>query len=205
MTVEGARSHRPASLRGRGDELERTLSVIERARDTGQATLIAIVGEAGIGKTAFLNTIVDGGQRAGFATGIGRAHERDQIAPMTPLLEALRSGPSPLLSRAGFADLAPLYGHQPWLVDALTGMLEELVLKSPTDRDRRHPVGRSTQHVRTQNHSSQTCRVSDCVGLNQPASIHGHERAYRCGVERRTGGSRRARSSGSERSRRAGL
>jgi DNA-binding CsgD family transcriptional regulator/tetratricopeptide (TPR) repeat protein len=131
MTVEGARSHRPASLRGRGDELERTLSVIERARDTGQATLIAIVGEAGIGKTAFLNTIVDGGQRAGFATGIGRAHERDQIAPMTPLLEALRSGPSPLLSRAGFADLAPLYGHQPWLVDALTGMLEELVLKSP--------------------------------------------------------------------------
>jgi hypothetical protein len=50
---------------------------------------------------------------------------------MTPVLEALRSGPSPLLSRAGFAGLAPLYRHQPWLVDALTGMLEELVLKSP--------------------------------------------------------------------------
>jgi hypothetical protein len=131
VIVEGGRSNRSASLRGRGDELERASGVLQRVRDTGQATLIVIVGEAGIGKTAFLNAVVDSGQEAGFATGIGRAHERDQIAPMTPVLEALRSGPSPLLSRAGFAGLAPLYRHQPWLVDALTGMLEELVLKSP--------------------------------------------------------------------------
>ena len=131
LSVEGGQRRKFVPLRGRDGELDRTSEILQRVLDTGQGALIVIVGDAGIGKTAILNAVVDRARGLGFSTGVGRAHEREQIAPMTPLLEALRSGPAPLLSRANFTDLAPLYGHQPWLVDRLTAMLEERLLKSP--------------------------------------------------------------------------
>jgi DNA-binding CsgD family transcriptional regulator/tetratricopeptide (TPR) repeat protein len=67
----------------------------------------------------------------GFSVGVSKAEEFDQIAPMAPLLLALRSGSAPLLSRDDFADLAPLYQQQLWLVERLTATLEQRAMKSP--------------------------------------------------------------------------
>ena len=124
-------SPQTAPLRGRAIELERIAGVLQRVRASGQGELLVILGEPGIGKTALLKATIANSRVLGFSTGIGRAHERDQIAPMAPLLEALRSGPSPLLSRPVFTDLAPLYSHQPWLVDGLTTAVEDMAVKSP--------------------------------------------------------------------------
>lgn len=124
-------SPQTAPLRGRAIELERIAGVLQRVRASGQGELLVILGEPGIGKTALLKAAVGQSLVLGFSMGIGRAHERDQIAPMVPLLEALRSGPSPLLSRPVFTDLAPLYSHQPWLIDGLTTAVEDRAVKSP--------------------------------------------------------------------------
>ena len=77
MTVEAARKPKALPLRGRSAELDRVSLALQRVRDTGQGALVIILGEAGIGKTAVLNAVADRAQSAGFATGIGSAHERD--------------------------------------------------------------------------------------------------------------------------------
>lgn len=118
-------------LRGRDDQLQRVSSLLARVKETGQGVVIALFGEAGIGKTALLDHTIDHARKTGFQVGVGRAKERDQIVPMSAMLEAVVSGPTPLLSGGSFADLAPLYGHPAWLVDRLTSMLEERLMRSP--------------------------------------------------------------------------
>jgi len=95
-----------------------------RGSSSYQASLVS-------GKTALAHAIADQAKRIGFGVGFGKAEEHDGIAPMAPLLEALRSGTQPLLSATDFAELAPLSGQQLWLVDRLTSKLEERALHSP--------------------------------------------------------------------------
>ena len=118
-------------LRGRDDHLQHVSSLLARVRETGQGVVIAFFGEAGIGKMALLDHTIDRARTTGFHVGVGRAKERDQIVPMAAMLEAVVSGPTPLLSSGNFADLAPLYGHPAWLIDRLTSMLEERLMRSP--------------------------------------------------------------------------
>jgi DNA-binding NarL/FixJ family response regulator len=106
-------------------------SLLGRVKETGQGVVIAFFGEAGIGKTALLDHTIDQARKTGFHVGVGRAKERDQIVPMAAMLEAVVSGPTPLLSGGNFADLAPLYGYPAWLVDRLTSMLEERLMRTP--------------------------------------------------------------------------
>jgi DNA-binding CsgD family transcriptional regulator/tetratricopeptide (TPR) repeat protein len=118
-------------LAGRDGHVQQVSSLLARVKDTGQGVVIAFFGEAGIGKTALLDYTVDHARKSGFHVGVGRAKERDQIVPMAAMLEAVVSGPAPLLSGGNFADLAPLYGHPVWLVDRLTSLLEERLMRSP--------------------------------------------------------------------------
>ena len=118
-------------LRGREDEVERALDILNGTQTSGQSSVILLSGEPGIGKTALLNAIIDRARRMGFGVGASKAEEFDQIAPMAPLLVALRSGSSPLLSREEFAELAPLYQQQLWLVERVTATLEQRAMKSP--------------------------------------------------------------------------
>jgi DNA-binding CsgD family transcriptional regulator len=119
------------ALRGRSGELDCAVAVLNRTQTSGQSSVILLSGEPGIGKSALLSAIADRGRQMGFSVGVSKAEEFDQIAPMAPLLLALRSGSAPLLSRQDFADLAPLYQQQLWLVERLTATLEQRAMKSP--------------------------------------------------------------------------
>ena len=127
----GGRRMSAGPLRGREDEVRRLVSVLERAARAGQGTLVVVAGEPGIGKTALAGEAALQARRLGFAVGVGKAEPLEQIAPLAPLLVALRSGPSPLLSADRFSGLAGVYGQPLWLVDRLTGYLEELAAHSP--------------------------------------------------------------------------
>lgn len=93
--------------------------------------MVVVTGEPGIGKTALLRAVVAQASRAGCAVGLGNAEEIDQIAPGAPLLLALRSGPRPLVDGSAFAGLASLYEQQLWLVERISGMLEDVAARSP--------------------------------------------------------------------------
>jgi DNA-binding CsgD family transcriptional regulator len=118
-------------LRGRSLELERASNVLYETAGTGQASAILISGSPGIGKSAVLDRVIQSAQLLGYAIGRNKADETDQIAPMALLLLALRYGPSPLVSRQAFSDLAPLRDQPLWLIDQLIAILEERSMRTP--------------------------------------------------------------------------
>ncbi|GAA2522283.1 hypothetical protein Ahu01nite_068330 [Winogradskya humida] len=92
--------------------------MLRRTLSRGTGAVIAVTGE---GSAAFVTALRD--RAAGFATGRAAAPASGGIAPLAPLLTALRSGPAPVLSQADFGALAA-YASQPiWLVDRLAGQL----------------------------------------------------------------------------------
>jgi DNA-binding CsgD family transcriptional regulator len=107
------------------------LTTLDRVARTGQAALVVITGEPGIGKTAVLRGVVEQASRSGFRVGSGKAEQGDQIAPGAPLLVSLRSGRKPLLPGEAFAGLAALYDKPLWLIDRISALLEELAVDAP--------------------------------------------------------------------------
>ena len=95
----------PVALRGRSAEMAAALPVLRRAR-TGRGGVILVTGEPGIGKSALLAAVTGEARAMGFRVGAASAGPGG-----SPLLRALRSGPSPLLTAAdvaGLADATPL-------------------------------------------------------------------------------------------------
>lgn len=123
--------HETFLLRGRAAETDVASEALSRASNAGEGGLILVLGSPGIGKTAVLETIVTQAVRRRFSVGAGKADEGDQIAPMAPLLLALRSGKKPLLSNAEFANLTPLRDHPVWMIDRIIAVLEERAMQSP--------------------------------------------------------------------------
>ncbi|WP_188188469.1 helix-turn-helix transcriptional regulator [Nonomuraea sp. SYSU D8015] len=121
----------PTVLRGRAEEMARALAVLRAAVRTGQGAVLLIRGEPGIGKSALAAEIGAQAARIGFLVGAGKAEESDQIAPLAPLVVALRSGPAPLLSQADFSGLVSLYDRRLWLVDRMAALLEERAMRGP--------------------------------------------------------------------------
>ncbi|GAA5014023.1 helix-turn-helix transcriptional regulator [Actinopolymorpha pittospori] len=118
-------------LRGRSAEVDTALRVLRETAATGRSSVLVVSGEAGLGKTALLEAVVEQAERSGFAAGVGKAEELDQISPMAPLLLALRGSRPPLLSESDLADLGPLFDQQLWLVDRIAGSLEERAQSGP--------------------------------------------------------------------------
>ena len=118
-------------LRGRGEEQRLVSQVLERSRKTGQGSLIVVTGEAGIGKSALVEWAAADTAGHGFGCGLGKAEESDQIAPLAPLLVALRSGPAPLLPGDAYHSLAAFDRQQLWLVDRIADALEKRAIETP--------------------------------------------------------------------------
>ncbi|HEY1818871.1 MAG TPA: AAA family ATPase [Trebonia sp.] len=118
-------------LRGRAEEQRLVAQALERTWRTGQGSLIVVTGEAGIGKSALVEWAIADAAVRGFAVGLGKAEESDQIAPLAPLLVALRSGTAPMLSGDVFHGLAAFDRQQLWLVDRLADALEKRATEVP--------------------------------------------------------------------------
>lgn len=130
-SASGGLPSEPINLRGRDREVALIDGLLRRVLETGGAGAILIRGEAGIGKTALLDTMVGNAATSGFSVARSKADETHQIAPMAPLLLALRSGTSPVLSRKAFESLAPYRDHPLWLIDRIIGIIEEQASKKP--------------------------------------------------------------------------
>jgi DNA-binding CsgD family transcriptional regulator/tetratricopeptide (TPR) repeat protein len=118
-------------LRGREAELAVLLGVLMESARTGEGVLVAVSGEPGIGKSSLLRAVADEATQLGFRVGTGKADQVDQVAPGTPLLVALRSGPRPVLDDTEFSSLASVYDRQLWLVDRLAAILEDIATHTP--------------------------------------------------------------------------
>jgi tetratricopeptide (TPR) repeat protein len=79
-------------LVGRDGELARLRAALEVAR-RGEGQLVAVLGDAGIGKTRVLEELVGDAARQGFGILLGRARETEQILPFGPWLDALHGAP----------------------------------------------------------------------------------------------------------------
>jgi DNA-binding CsgD family transcriptional regulator/tetratricopeptide (TPR) repeat protein len=119
------------TLRGRADELRQATRALDRAARNGQGSMILVTGEPGIGKSALAETVAADAAGRGFGFGLGKAEESDRIAPLAPLLLALRSGPAPLLADDVFHGLAEFDRQQLWLVDRIADALEKRAIEAP--------------------------------------------------------------------------
>lgn len=91
-------------LIGRRDELTRVRSVMREAW-LGQFLAVALVGEAGAGKTRLLGEVLDEAGRGRARVLVGHAREMARDLPFAPVIDALRSG----LGRGdAVGDLAPV-------------------------------------------------------------------------------------------------
>jgi len=107
-------------LVGRGEELRRLLERLGRAR-AGQAGLVLLLGEAGVGKTRLAEELLAGLSAGEWLIFRGRCPALEAPPPLLPLAEALRSSPDPeTLARAVEELPAPLRGE-------LAALLPELI------------------------------------------------------------------------------
>ena len=91
-------------LVGRDDERR----LLEDAVAAGERGVLAIMGEAGIGKTRLARELARVAGRAGAHVIVGRCHDAEQILPFRPWVEALRSG-GLVAHREALADLAAVW------------------------------------------------------------------------------------------------
>jgi DNA-binding SARP family transcriptional activator len=80
-----------APLIGRGSEMARLRELLDDAR-RGHGAVVAIEGEAGIGKSRLLAELVAEASSSGMRVLLGRCYESEQILPFGPWADALRSG-----------------------------------------------------------------------------------------------------------------
>jgi DNA-binding SARP family transcriptional activator len=104
-------------LIGRAAELDQLSAVLEQAR-AGRGGVMAIRGEAGIGKTRLVNELIGIAEEQGARVLIGRSYESEKVLPFGPWVDALRTGRvddetlrtlGPIL-RADLARLMPEFG-----------------------------------------------------------------------------------------------
>jgi tetratricopeptide (TPR) repeat protein len=145
-SVDGASGGPP--LLGRNSELAQLRAVLGAARRP-ETRLVAILGEAGIGKTRLLAEFVSDAAREGCLVLQGRTHETERIRPFGPWLDALRGAPLAIalenLPATWRKDLAPLFsnlatsrpadeprgGASQRLFEAMTELLRSLAARGP--------------------------------------------------------------------------
>src|SRR5262245_19604752 len=143
-----SRSNPAAPLVGRASELDRLNRAMESAW-AGRGPLVAILGEAGIGKTRLLDELIEIALRRGAQVVPGRCYETEQIFPFGPWVNILRTaiqgrdldGLSPLW-RAELSRLLPELGepgvHPPVsagdqlrLFDTVMGFVRHIAIQQP--------------------------------------------------------------------------
>src|SRR5262245_36171297 len=76
---------------GRDGELRR-LRALAQAALGGRGRIVLVTGEAGIGKSRLVEELIGEHARRGGRVLVGRAYETEQILPLRPWLDALRTG-----------------------------------------------------------------------------------------------------------------
>jgi DNA-binding CsgD family transcriptional regulator len=118
-------------LRGRSEEIAAGLGLLRRTRQSGHGAVLLIEGPPGIGKSAILAELVAQAAQLGFRCGLSKADQITGTSPATPVLLALRSGASPLLSAAELKRLGDCAGSPLVLLDELTAVLEHEAAAGP--------------------------------------------------------------------------
>jgi DNA-binding CsgD family transcriptional regulator len=127
MVIKAARR---MPLRGRDVPLGQVRRILDQVVAGRTAAAIAVLGDRGIGKTAFLDAVVSQAAHSGFSIGLSTSAPIVST-PMATLFSALRSGGTPLLPQEHFDDLGRLHDRPLWLVDRLAGVLESLAAAKP--------------------------------------------------------------------------
>jgi DNA-binding SARP family transcriptional activator len=136
MAVAATVAVQPAFI-GRRRE-QRYLQTAWMRAAQGQAHLVLIRGEAGIGKTRLAEELLMQVAREGNATARARAYATSGTLAYAPLVEWLQT---PIL-RAGLRQLAPVWQSE------LTRLLPELLVEEPTlPRPEPLPAGRQRQRL----------------------------------------------------------
>jgi DNA-binding SARP family transcriptional activator/pimeloyl-ACP methyl ester carboxylesterase len=149
--VRRAPETRPAEtpLIGRETEMSRLRDELERAF-AGRGGLVAVLGEAGIGKTRLVEELIAHAHRRGAHVLMGRAHESDQILLFGPIVDALRAGEidrdheildaldparrielARLLPSVAVAPPAPVSVDYRRLFEAIAGLMTRLAARDP--------------------------------------------------------------------------
>ena len=92
------------TLVGRHQELERTLAHL-RGETPSQRRLIVVVGEAGVGKTRFVEEVANQARRLGFVVLAGGCLNLGDAYPYAPFVEALRDLSRPIPASAAESPL----------------------------------------------------------------------------------------------------
>ncbi|MDG6110187.1 AAA family ATPase [Dactylosporangium aurantiacum] len=115
-------------LVGRDAELAVAADAV-RALSAGRASVLAIEGEAGIGKTRMVQSVVDDARSRGMAVFSGQAHPFERTRPFGVVAAALglsRRSADPRAAAIG-AMLAGVDGAEPAAVDVRYRVVEEIV------------------------------------------------------------------------------
>jgi len=117
-------------IRGREPELA-LIGELVAAAAHGAGSIVAVTGQAGIGKTRLLRSAIEQAAAAGLRTGWGDAPDSRQAAPLLPLMSALFTGPGPLLDQAKLRELPSAQEQRFWLLQQLAALLEAAALDGP--------------------------------------------------------------------------
>jgi DNA-binding SARP family transcriptional activator len=93
--AERAAEHHTApaeiELVGRVEEMRRLRTELDGAR-SGAERVVAVIGEAGIGKTRLVGELAADAARLGMRVLLGRSYQSEQILPFGPWVDAMRDG-----------------------------------------------------------------------------------------------------------------
>ena len=78
-------------LIGRASELTELRAALEQAC-AGQGRLVAVLGEAGIGKTRLVSELIETAEARGARVMVGRSYESEQVLAFGPWVDAFRAG-----------------------------------------------------------------------------------------------------------------
>ncbi|HEY2917103.1 MAG TPA: AAA family ATPase [Candidatus Limnocylindrales bacterium] len=125
---------------GRRHQLELVREALDRAV-SGRATFVVVAGDAGVGKTRFVDEVTRGAEATGWRTLVGGCVQMgDDTLPYAPIVEALRR----LADVVGTTDLDQLLGPG---ASELSGLVPELVQASSPAAGREGATAASQAHL----------------------------------------------------------
>jgi DNA-binding CsgD family transcriptional regulator len=98
---------------------------------SGVGTVLIVEAPAGLGKTRLLSEVVAMANQLSITVGVGEADPSDTIVQLSPLMEALFEGPTPILERGSLPDTHASPEQRYWLLQDLEELLEATALKTP--------------------------------------------------------------------------
>jgi tetratricopeptide (TPR) repeat protein len=95
-------------LIGRDDDLERLREALELAR-AGNARMMVVIGEAGIGKTRLASEMIGLAEGSGARVIVGRCYESEQVLPFGAWVDAFRDAPTVIEALKSGPDLLDVF------------------------------------------------------------------------------------------------